>query len=285
MIACLSILFDKIRRKRLPIANPSDTPSKRIFVILIAYKNPLWVETVIDLLNKSQEPNNVSIGIVEYVERVSESMEASLPEQYRQNVSIYAMASRVAKNLQQARKICMKKLYKDEEYVLMTEDILPIPKWDTYLKDIHSGDTIISTLLNDDKPRFMTIQNDNTIKYKRIKVKSLSGTTPVIGWTAQFSFSRANEALITLEKDDMWDVTAHLYYHKISIVCPLYFWARKKSVHRLKCKASVQKMNAFLEKIGRPKKLILGLTVNATNEEKIIKYGSLSAERILYQSL
>lgn len=272
---------------------PDTTPKtlsakKRIFVLLVAYKNANWVNVLDELMRNASHPDRITVGVVEYVQKARDSLEDRVPMHLHSAVRTFTVSARTAKTLQNARKLGMKKLYHDEDYVLFTNDVVLVLGWDELLCEMIDERSVVSTRPPmDEHPRFVTIPSPETLRYRKMKLQSRE-PVPALVWSPEFSFSTGTLARTLCDEESAWAVTDRLVREGAVVVEPARLVAQTVETTQLRVSKSRREFDAFWTSSGlkeHPDRAKLGLTPRSTHEEKIAKFGSIAAARIAIQDL
>ena len=131
IIHCCTCFMTKI--KKPSITELSTNFSESIFVAIIVYKDPEWVFNVIDILNTSKIPSRVFIGVIEYVDNLSDSQADKIPNTFRNNIRTITLSARLSQTLAKSRAKLVSDMFRNEKYVLFTKSVTLCNNWDEML--------------------------------------------------------------------------------------------------------------------------------------------------------
>ena len=177
-IAVINAFFQMIFKKPKTITREEHI-NDTIFVCIISYKDPLWIDYIENILNKAYCKNRIFIGVLEFVENATQSVQNNVPKNMRNQVRVKTMSSTLANTLANCRKTCLEHLYLNEKYVLYLRSATLCPNWDYILCDykIHTKMVISTELPETTIHIFSTIKDYNkntftlTTNRKKIKMK------------------------------------------------------------------------------------------------------------------
>lgn len=289
IVHCCICFMTKIKKQN--ITELSTNFSESIFVAVIVYKDSEWIDNVIDIINTSRIPSRIFIGVLEYVDELSESQAEKIPNKFRNNVRTITLSARLSQTLAKSREKLVSDMFRNEKYVLFTKSVRLCNDWDEtlcyQLSKVGSKSVLISHLKKFNS--FACIENVKKNKDLKLKLKQfdgLSSNMPIesLVWCNEFSFSLSKYASILCKDETNIGVSALLHHNKIHI-----FYVERvigmRSNHPYGVKSGTNNevdselVNLYLESIGIKndvisKNALLGLTLYGKKYEHIAKYGS-----------
>ncbi len=292
---CVS-LVSKIFVKQEVISDVDES----IFVCIISYCDSVWLQQVEQIIQTANNWKRIHFGIIEYVENAEDSQEDRIPNLWRNNIRVYTVSRKVAVSQCQSRKLCFTKLYRDEDFVLFTKSVEMENGWDNCLLKSMINDSIIVTMHLDSEtstPAFPCLSVKGAkvdIKYKPL-VAFEDYTVPILLWSSDFVFSKMLPTQTLLQSLNPIEMTAALVQSGHEL-CMCTQPIAKRAAHPIGVKDKLKRLaitddtSTYLKSIGvtvshATAYAQLGLSPNASSNEKIAKYGSVVAARVASQSI
>lgn len=275
-----------------------------IYVCLISSNDPELIQFIKYIRARSEYPNRIRIGVLEYVDRHDLSVADSVPENIRPFVQFYTKSTRSIGSVVNAQRICIEQFYKQEKYICLMCACLLEMGWDSRLcHNILNEKTIISIPLSKSREsRFITCRiQDNRVVMKHETIKQFP-VKSIPSIMCDHSFLFGNGICIRKLVEGVYRVKNHqnisaaftlqareLHFYLMS---PTHLIA-SKGYHPLfkqsKSKRNYEEDESIHERLiellklrTRPESVYarVGLTLHPSDEECIAKYGSVAASRI-----
>lgn len=305
LIICFAILNSCVswvlkKKQSESLTHTSLQLSQSIFVCCVTYLDSMWLESVLAIMKEAKYPSRVFIGVVEFVEDSTQSMAEQIPWKYRNNIRILTRSVRNATTLCEARKLCIKKLFRNEQYTLFCRSITLHKDWDATLCDYmnHEPSAIITTqLTQEEEPIFAIIEEagESEIKvgYKRMFMQTEYPVRTIV-WCADFSFGESRVNPIVLQDETALGVSSMLHEKRIQIFCPgsvigkrgLYPRGLRQGTRCLVDPEFIKRFYASLDMKGTEvsRHALSGLSHDPESHESICKYGSIWQARLHLQN-
>jgi hypothetical protein len=273
-----------------------------IFVSVVAYKDPKWTTNAINILKNASYPNQVFIGVLEFINNITESAADEIPHHYRNNIRVKTISCTLATYLAKSRKMCIKELFSNERYVLFTRSVVLRKNWDCILHSYMTSPSIVITtpLCHENRVIFPTIvsvdSNNVTCSHSQLHSTSNRAVKSIV-WSSDFCFCDSSHIDKVLIDETNLGVSAYLHHHKLNIFSPgISIGIRDETPKGLRsgnvCKINQDIVNEFCKftDIDIPQKYIspharMGLSKELKSEECIIKYGSVWETNLLLEQI
>jgi hypothetical protein len=267
----------------------------KIFVSIISYCDKNWLAQIEQLMGSASRPHRLHFGVVEYVDSADDSQEELIPTEWRNNTRVYTVSKKIATSLREARRLCLSKLYNEEEFVMFSKSVIMERGWDDKLVSYITEKSVISMhLSSDNAPVFPCIHVNSDISYKTLTVLQ-DRAVPSLLWLSDFSFSTVTAANTLLEFSDPFQVTAALHALGFHVFIPGNTIAKRATYprgikERIVSNSTSPEAIEFKKEIGvgatrTTAYAQLGITPKAAPDEQISKYGSVVAVRVAAQSI
>lgn len=273
-----------------------------IFVCIVSYKDPKWVKSVVNVLKSASSPNQIFIGVLEFIENAEESAADEIPYNYRNNIRVKTVSCTLATTLAKARKMCIEHLFSNEKFILLTRSVILRQDWDVVLCSymISPSVVITSQLCNENRCIFTTIESataENINCSYKFTHSTSNQSVKCIVWNSDFCFCESSKIQSVLIDETTLGVSAYLHHHKIKLFSPGLPIAIRdvhpKGVRSGQvCKIDKDIVTKFCKSIDIDilKRTIgaharLGLSKQPQSEECIIKYGSVWETNLLLEHI
>lgn len=279
------------RVKKSNITELSTNFSESIFVGVIVYKDTEWIDDIVDIINTARIPSRVFIGVLEYVDELSDSQADKIPNRFRNNIRTITSSARSSQTLSKSRAKLFSDMFRNEKYVLFTKSVRLCNDWDEtlcyQLSKVRSKSVLISHLKKFNCFACIEdVKKNEDLKLKLKQFDCLSSSMPIesLVWCSEFSFCLSKYASIICNDETILGVSALLHHNKIDI-----FYVERtigiRSDHPYGVKSGKtngvdsELLDSYLESIGIQnnvisKSALLGLTLDKKKHEYIAKYGS-----------
>lgn len=275
-----------------------------IYVCLVSSNDPELIQFIKYIRARSEYPNRIRIGVLEYVDRHDLSVADFVPENIRPFVQFHTKSIRSIGSVVNAQRICIDQFYKQEKYICLMGPCFLEMGWDSHLcHNILNDKTIISIPLSKKREsKFITckIQNDRVVMrhdtIKQFPVKSI----PSIMCDHSFIFGngicirKLVQGVYRIKNPKNISAAFTLQARELNfyLMSPTHLIA-SKGYHPLFKQSKLRNHEDEDENIHE--RLIellklrtksdsvyarIGLTLHPSDEECIAKYGSVAASRI-----
>tara|TARA_B100001741_G_scaffold12711_1_gene9924 strand:+ start:2757 stop:3722 length:966 start_codon:yes stop_codon:yes gene_type:complete len=299
-ILIIAIIHASIMLLRPNKATSIKNLENSIFICIVSYKDPKWIKNVVDILENASSPNQIFIGVLEFIENADDTAADKIPFNYRNNIRVKTVSSTLATTLAKARKMCIDYLFSNEKFILLTRSATLCQDWDIILCSYMISPSIVITmpLCNEKHCIFSTIESitHENIKcsYKFTDSTSTESVKSIV-WNSDFCFCESSKIDTVLADETNLGVSAYLYYNKIKLCSPGVALAVRDTHPKgvrcgQVCKIDKKIVQKFCESINidMTKQTIgaharLGISKQPQSQECIIKYGSVWKTNLLIE--
>lgn len=274
-----------------------------IFVCLVSSNDPELIQFIKYLRARSEYPNRIRIGVLEYVDKHDSSVANLVPESIRPFVQFHTKSIRSIGSVVNAQRICIEQFYKQEKYICLMGPCLLEIGWDNLLcHNIANDKTIISIPLSESREsKFIMCKMQNkrvVMRHDSIKQFPVQ-IIPSIMCDHSFIFGNGNgirklvKGVYRIKNLDNISAAFTLQARELNyyLMSPTHLIATKgdhpifkqsKSNRNEEEDESIHERLIELLKLKTKESVYarIGLTLHPSDEECIAKYGSVAASRI-----
>lgn len=294
LLLVVAVLASLVRRTmRSPPAQQvlSNDAGQRltIFVCLVADRDrPTTLRRIWNLLRTASAPDCLTIGVVEKIQRMQDSVQEILPPQLRHRVLIKSTAQTILSE-HEARALCHSSLATDQSYVLCLDGDMTMRGWDAFFLEHVRPDAVITAPNGpaSGPPVFPFVKRVGSagaigLGYRVFQVPQRT-CVRAVAWVPDLSFGTRSrmEAMLREERP-----TQRALGEGVRVLVPCTGVMSSLSGATATVRRGDLEVNSPLFEGGRATThAFLGLSACPSNEEQIAKYGSISASRLAIEKV